>query len=497
MGSAKSTLKDDSYIVPLINNLVTLLNDGTWQDSNGQKTQILSKGLIPILCDTITLPALSFFNGSTVDGSKLDPLEFGTAFNVSGGSCTADSTQVKWCYPRCPADYTGVGPVCWQTCPGGYTDTGIRCEDMYGNGVGYPKLDHYDRGGGRLAHTGLHGFFQCDCGANETTMSPCWCAPVCTADEDASIGNGDRFNICYPKCRPGYTGNLTMCDKWACNPGDFDNGAGLCYPACRPGYTTDTGIVCSRSFTKSTTTRGVGRVTSGDCNADEDSTTVLPEEFLTTCYGGMGWARLVSVAGLAGLKILKSQVQYDGCDKTSRSMVLRLTASAVITVNAEYGFKVCLGFPIGKDCPWPVNTYQRSFTSPVTLDIVLTIPFDTDWFTTVTMHLGQSDIKFENITGMDFTDFIRLARECMGIASAAAVSVASAIPAIGVAAGPIVASLIAALWITMEVELKKLDVNVVYQLINEKALTQIPSDLIAKYCPIKDVPLLLAGDPCK
>jgi hypothetical protein len=238
-------------------------------------------------------------------------------------------------------------------------------------------------------------------------------------------------------------------------------------------------------------------VTSGECNADEDSTTVLPEEFLSTCYGGMGWAKLVSISGLSGLKINKTQLQYDGCDKASRSMILRLTASAVITINAEYGFKVCLGFPIGKDCPWPSYNYQRSFTSPVTLDIVLGIPFDTDWLTSSTLHLGESRIAFENISGMDFTDFIKLARECMGIASAAAVTASSLIPVIGVAAGPIVADLIAALWITLEVELKKLDVNVVYDLINKNALTQIPTDLIAKYSPIQNFVLPLAGDPCK
>ena len=472
--SLKRRLKDRSYIAPLLDNIVRLMNDGTWLDDKAtDTTQVMPLGLIATLCSTIQLPAISFLNGSTVQGSKLDPFEFGTALRVSGGSCNADSAHVKWCYPRCPADYTGVGPVCWQNCPGGYTDTGIRCEDMYGNGVGYTKLQSYGRGAGRSC---IHGWFECGCNSDEDM----WGA------------------MCYPKCAPGFSNTgCCVCNRVACNPGDFDNGFGMCYPACREGFSTPTGIVCSRSFTKSTATRGVGRLTTGECNADEDSTTVLPEEFLTTCYGGSGWCRLASISGLSGLKIVNTQLQYDGCDKASRSIILRLTATAVISINVEYGFKVCLGVPIGANCPWPEYTYQRSFTSPVTLDIVLTIPFDTDWLTNIMLHFGQSRIKFENISGLDLKDFITLGRECLAIASAAAIAASLLILPIAPMATPLVIQLMAALWITLEVELKKVDVNVVYQLINEQALTQIPSDVIAQNTPIKDFQLLFAGDPCK
>lgn len=468
------TLKDQSYIAPLIDNLVRLLNDGTWlDDKTNTVQQMMPQSLIVTLCNTLQLPAISFVNGSTVQGSKLDPFEFGTALKFSGGSCETKSAQVKWCYPRCPPDYTGVGPVCWQNCPGGYTDTGIRCEDMYGNGVGYTKLQSYGRGAGRSC---LHGFFKCDCNSDEDK----WGA------------------MCYPKCQPGFSNTgCCICDRWACNPGDFDNGAGMCYPACREGYTTPTGIVCTRSFTKSTATRGVGRMTTGDCNADEDSSTVIPDDVLNTCYGASGWGRLASISGLSTLKITKTELQYDGCDKASRSMILRCTASAVITINVEYGFKLCLGVPIGPNCPWPEYTYQRSFTSPVTLDIVITIPFDTDWLTNIMLNLGQSSVKFENISGLNLDDFITLARECMGIASAAAVTAAGLIVPLAAIAVPLVTSLIAGLWITLEVELKKFDMNILYQLINTEALTKIPSNLIAEYCPIKDFQLLFAGDPCK
>ena len=169
----------------------------------------------------------------------------------------------------------------------------------------------------------------------------------------------------------------------------------------------------------------------------------------------------------------------------------------MISINVEYGFKVCLGVPIGANCPWPEYTYQRSFTSPVTLDIVLTIPFDTDWLTNIMLHFGQSRIKFENISGLDLKDFITLGRECLAIASAAAIAASLLILPIAPMATPLVIQLMAALWITLEVELKKVDVNVVYQLINEQALTQIPSDVIAQNTPIKDFQLLFAGDPCK
>ena len=385
---------------------------------------------------------------------------------------------VTYCYDQCPQNYTGVGPVCWQDCPAGYTDTGAFCDaGSYPNGTGYTKLNTYGRGAGRSC---LHGYGECDCNSDE-----------------------DKWGLmCYPQCNPGYTAEgCCLCSRYACNPGDFDNGAGMCYPACKPGWTTPTGIVCENIFAKSTSTRGVGYMTTGQCGPNEDSTTIVPDNFLNVCYGGSGYANLDSLAGLGNLQVTSSTVTYDGCadQPNAKSVTIRLTTLATLNLNASFGFKVCLGIPMVTCDAWPSYDYTQTIPIDFMLDVVLTIPFTSDWATTMKLYLNQSTLQLQNFqtNELDWVDKIaNVVLSVMNVAKGAADAAATVAGWFSDDAKQTIEDKFNSVYDTLNGLLPDLS-NKLISAINTGALPLVPSDVVAKYCPIPEFDLLFAGDPCK
>mmetsp|Transcript_17308 Transcript_17308/g.31774 ORF Transcript_17308/g.31774 Transcript_17308/m.31774 type:complete len:691 (+) Transcript_17308:95-2167(+) len=133
------------------------------------------------------------------------------------------------CYPKCRAGYDGVGPVCWQQCPSDFRDDGAFCgKKSYGRGVGKIPRMH--------------------CGPNEE-LNGALCYPKCNS---GYYGVGP---ICWKHCDSGFTDHGATCFKhlfnWYFKPSygrgvgevpdyrcgtDQDNDAGLCYPKCKAGY---------------------------------------------------------------------------------------------------------------------------------------------------------------------------------------------------------------------------------------------------------------------
>jgi calcineurin-like phosphoesterase family protein len=56
--------------------------------------------------------------------------------------------QAGLCYPKCRAEYHGVGPVCWQRCPARYSDDGATCRrDAHIIGSDNSKCPWHDKCG--------------------------------------------------------------------------------------------------------------------------------------------------------------------------------------------------------------------------------------------------------------------------------------------------------------------------------------------------------------
>jgi len=180
-----------------------------------------------------------------------------------------------------------VAGVAWENCRPGATDTGIRCEDVYGGGVG--RLRDCPPG---WTDTGLFcnepigsSMNACPPGSDDVAGT-CWgevgadiCGDNCGAGWDNcrhrtarhywGLGNwtgGDCIGGCRMTCSRarGITKQLHQRDlkTWGghvepraagsslpCPAGTTVGGDGLCYEACREGYTRE-GLLCSRSYTK-------------------------------------------------------------------------------------------------------------------------------------------------------------------------------------------------------------------------------------------------------
>jgi hypothetical protein len=150
------------------------------------------------------------------------------------------------CYQNCPANTKRFGFDCHSVCPSGMRDDGLFCRAAeYGRGAGYPwklgdKLLSLDAARRRCAAANPQG---CE----------------------------KHGEIIYPKCKPGYSPfgccicrpQPPNCAALGLNPGidlscgkkvtignpvtgscpGKDKDAGLCYPKCRPGY-SGVGPVC-------------------------------------------------------------------------------------------------------------------------------------------------------------------------------------------------------------------------------------------------------------
>jgi hypothetical protein len=242
-------------------------------------------------------------------------------------------------------------------------------------------------------------------------------------------------------------------------------------------------------------------MTTGQCGANEDSTDVVPDNFLNVCYGGSGYARLDSLTGLGNLKVLNAAVTYDGCaDKaTAKSMTLRLTTLATLNLNASFGFKVCLGIPFVSCDTWPSYDYTQSIPLDFVVDIVLTIPFTSDWLTNMMLHLDQATLKLENFQTheLDFVNIIaNVILQIMDVAKGAANAAATVAGWFSDDAKQKIEDRFGSVYNMLHDALPDLSQKLI-KAINTGALPLVPSDLVAKYSPIKEFQLLFAGDPCK
>lgn len=190
------------------------------------------------------------------------------------------------CYSACPANYTNAGFFCAEKCRDGFTDTGLTC-------------------GKFLAKT--------------VTSRASSLPNVCPAGRELDTG------LCYPVCRNGYSGSLTMCiedcpagfetDPLTCRKdvvvlakdiitrapyaltfgscasiGKVQIGE-LCYPACQAGYDsvgidchsrcpsgyTDTGLLCTRGADSYVQTRysRAGDASTLPCSSTEEQKGLL------------------------------------------------------------------------------------------------------------------------------------------------------------------------------------------------------------------------------
>ena len=514
-------LRDDSNLQAILNNLVSLFNDGTWLEKGAATpTQVLPAGLLPTALGAITIPPFAV-SGRNFPGGKVDPLEFGTALTfTTGGACESQGTAgLNYCVPKCRSPYSlvALGPMCSAILPNG-AGTALP---SYGNGTGYAKDQTYGNGAGRGA--GGCGRFR-----------------KCNSDE---YGDGC---LCYPNCREGYSPQgCCICHKFACNSGDFDNGAGMCYPACKPGYTTPTGIVCQGTcdtvnmdnvgglcYNKcpagfdhgnpplgvqcvpigqpATYDRGMGRLTTSNCDPDEDQSTAFPSNFLNVCYGANAHFGFDSLSGLGSARITHSQLTYDGCDHNSPTLTVTLTSQMTLKLTFNGGFQLCMGIPEVPCSDWPNVDKSNVFDITFDMDLVLTIPFTTDWLTNLKLDLGNSTVALQNFTAT--SDWITaLNGEITDIMNVAKTAV-SAVATVAGIFDPHVQQ-------DMNNNFQKLYTEAttalpngcaeLIKLVNQKVLTLVPANILASVFPAGPIPAKLplcnnkvctipfAGNPCK
>jgi len=124
--------------------------------------------------------------------------------------------------------------VAWEGCRDGFTDTGIRCEDVYGGGVGTIP---WRKGCGDFP--GIE-----NCRDDGTSLWSDWrCNTYCDGNWSWSDGG-----FCHTHC--GGQGAIVkaLWDLQYC-PDGKEMRDGLCYDRCREGYTRE-GLLCTRSYTK-------------------------------------------------------------------------------------------------------------------------------------------------------------------------------------------------------------------------------------------------------
>lgn len=150
------------------------------------------------------------------------------------------------CYAKCPANTKRFGFDCHSVCPSGMRDDGLFCRAAeYGRGAGYPwkagdKLLSLDAARRRCAAANPQGcekhgeIIYPKCKSGYSPFGCCVCRPK--APNCAALGLNSGIDLsCGKKVIIGnpVTGSC---------PGQ-DKDAGLCYPKCRPGY-SGVGPVC-------------------------------------------------------------------------------------------------------------------------------------------------------------------------------------------------------------------------------------------------------------
>ena len=350
--------------------------------------------------------------------TPLDPLT--DLLTKTVGECGYHDLQPRLCYPPCPPGQHGVlfedSPVCTADCPEGTTDLVTQC--TYGNTSGaYSSIEIIDRGPGRLAHTGLKtsscafhfpewmggmcmpGFVCDDCASNEQAFSPCWCAPVCDANEDASLGNGNPLNICYHKCRPNFTGHLTMCNRNKCD-GDDEEHVLMCYKKCQPGFTQPpTGLFCEQD--KKTSTRFPYVRWTSECDPGDTDLGQAPLNRLGMCWYGTGYFRVTNISGFSKMRITSSEFALD-CTAAPHIMHLKCKIDCPIQINFEWGFKICTGLPFAycDDPVYPTYNHPHQVNHALDLEFEISLPFTID-FKDVNVDLSGVQLHVSRIGVME------------------------------------------------------------------------------------------------
>jgi len=65
--------------------------------------------------------------GSTDIGVSCSRSSYGRTVGTWAGCSSDQESSLGFCYNKCKAGYTGIGPVCWSTCPAGYKKCGALC----------------------------------------------------------------------------------------------------------------------------------------------------------------------------------------------------------------------------------------------------------------------------------------------------------------------------------------------------------------------------------
>ena len=349
--------------------------------------------------------------------TKLDPLI--NIVNKTVGECGFHDLQPRLCYPPCPPGQHGVlfndSPVCTENCPAGSTDLITSC--WYGNEPGaYSMAQSTDRGAGRLAHSNL-GTSSCayhnpgwmgggcmpgvvcnGCGSNEQPSSPCWCAPVCDANEEASLGNCNPMNICYPRCPPNFTGHLTMCNRNHCD-GDDEEHDTMCYKKCQPGFHTPTGLVCQQD--KAASTRFPYVRWTSECDPGDTDLGQAPASRFGMCWYGTGYFRVTNISGFSKMRITHSEFALD-CTSSPRIIRLKCKIDCPIQINFEWGFKICTGLPLAlcDDPVYPTYNHPHQINHALDVEFEISLPIAVD-FKDVNVDLSGVQLHVSRIGAME------------------------------------------------------------------------------------------------
>jgi hypothetical protein len=171
------------------------------------------------------------------------------------------------CYPRCNANYTGVGPVCWQNCPAGFSDNGAFCakpNNSYGRGAGYVAWDQNkcnNENPQGCEENGLIWYPKCKPGFH--AVGCCTCSPDCPSNmtdigvscQKQSYGRGAGGVL---GCATGLERSGLLC--YTRCPKDSDGVGPVCWEHC-PANWVQCGMGCAQS-TSACASETAGMVTS-------------------------------------------------------------------------------------------------------------------------------------------------------------------------------------------------------------------------------------------
>lgn len=198
-------------------------------------------------------PNFSPLSETKLHMTKRIELDTGTIPSEPPAGMTKDGAFAYWKPDWATNILAGVA---WEGCRDGFTDTGIRCEDVYGGGVGTIPLrkscgDFPDITNCRDDGTSLWSDWKCN-----TWSDPIVCDPIGCHSLDDCIwgrgcgcwGGGCRGGEVHTNCSGSGSIVKALWDLQYC-PDGKENRDGLCYDKCRDGYTRE-GLLCTRSYTK-------------------------------------------------------------------------------------------------------------------------------------------------------------------------------------------------------------------------------------------------------